>query len=264
MYAALWRVLPGPTWVRVLLCLVLLARRRRGLLPVGLPRDQPAPAVHGQHRRCGRGARQGTMERMTRVLVVDNYDSFVFTIVGYLEQLGAECEVVRNDAVSPGRRGGLRRCPRLPRPRHARGGRGVDGDDRVLRRAGPADARRVPGPPGARGRHGRDRRPGSRAAARQDLAGAPRRHRGARGCARPVHGDALPLADDRPRDPARHARRERPHRVGDHHGRPAHLAAPARRAVPPGVGAHPRRAPDARDLAASCAGCRMPSSARSV
>ena len=24
MYAALWRVLPGPTWVRVLLCLVLL------------------------------------------------------------------------------------------------------------------------------------------------------------------------------------------------------------------------------------------------
>ncbi|GIL37709.1 aminodeoxychorismate/anthranilate synthase component II [Phycicoccus sp. DTK01] len=38
---------------------------------------------------------------MTRVLVVDNYDSFVFTIVGYLEQIGAECEVVRNDAVSP-------------------------------------------------------------------------------------------------------------------------------------------------------------------
>lgn len=38
---------------------------------------------------------------MTRILVVDNYDSFVFTIVGYLQQLGAECEVVRNDAVSP-------------------------------------------------------------------------------------------------------------------------------------------------------------------
>jgi para-aminobenzoate synthetase component 2 len=36
----------------------------------------------------------------TRILVVDNYDSFVFTIVGYLQQLGAECEVVRNDAVS--------------------------------------------------------------------------------------------------------------------------------------------------------------------
>ncbi|CCH77198.1 Anthranilate synthase component 2 [Nostocoides japonicum T1-X7] len=38
---------------------------------------------------------------MTRVLVVDNYDSFVFTIVGYLEQLGASCTVVRNDAVTP-------------------------------------------------------------------------------------------------------------------------------------------------------------------
>ena len=39
--------------------------------------------------------------RMTRILVVDNYDSFVFTIVGYLQQLGAECDVVRNDAVTP-------------------------------------------------------------------------------------------------------------------------------------------------------------------
>ncbi|WP_109687467.1 aminodeoxychorismate/anthranilate synthase component II [Branchiibius hedensis] len=38
---------------------------------------------------------------MTRILVVDNYDSFVFTIVGYLQQLGAETDVVRNDAVTP-------------------------------------------------------------------------------------------------------------------------------------------------------------------
>ena len=42
-----------------------------------------------------------TMVDVTRILVVDNYDSFVFTIVGYLEQLGADCEVVRNDAVVP-------------------------------------------------------------------------------------------------------------------------------------------------------------------
>lgn len=34
-----------------------------------------------------------------RILVVDNYDSFVYTIVGYLEQLGAECVVARNDAI---------------------------------------------------------------------------------------------------------------------------------------------------------------------
>ncbi|MBO0898583.1 aminodeoxychorismate/anthranilate synthase component II [Cellulomonas sp. zg-ZUI222] len=38
---------------------------------------------------------------MTRILVVDNYDSFVYTIVGYLDQLGAKPEVVRNDAVPP-------------------------------------------------------------------------------------------------------------------------------------------------------------------
>ena len=38
---------------------------------------------------------------MSRILVVDNYDSFVFTIVGYLQQLGAETTVVRNDAVAP-------------------------------------------------------------------------------------------------------------------------------------------------------------------
>lgn len=35
------------------------------------------------------------------LLVVDNYDSFVYIIVGYLEQLGARCHVVRNDAVTP-------------------------------------------------------------------------------------------------------------------------------------------------------------------
>jgi len=37
---------------------------------------------------------------VTRILVVDNYDSFVFNLVQYLQQLGAECEVRRNDAVS--------------------------------------------------------------------------------------------------------------------------------------------------------------------
>ena len=36
---------------------------------------------------------------MTRVLVVDNYDSFVYTLNGYLQQLGADTEVVRNDAI---------------------------------------------------------------------------------------------------------------------------------------------------------------------
>ncbi|MCY7324946.1 MAG: gamma-glutamyl-gamma-aminobutyrate hydrolase family protein [Microbacteriaceae bacterium] len=35
---------------------------------------------------------------MTRVLVIDNYDSFVYTLNGYLLQLGAQTTVVRNDA----------------------------------------------------------------------------------------------------------------------------------------------------------------------
>ena len=34
-----------------------------------------------------------------RVLVVDNYDSFVYNLVQYLAQLGAECVVRRNDEV---------------------------------------------------------------------------------------------------------------------------------------------------------------------
>ncbi|KQV06706.1 anthranilate synthase component II [Leifsonia sp. Root112D2] len=35
---------------------------------------------------------------MTRVLVIDNYDSFVYTLNGYLRELGAETTVLRNDA----------------------------------------------------------------------------------------------------------------------------------------------------------------------
>jgi para-aminobenzoate synthetase component 2 len=38
---------------------------------------------------------------MTRILVVDNYDSFVYNLVQYLAQLGASVEVRRNDAVHP-------------------------------------------------------------------------------------------------------------------------------------------------------------------
>jgi para-aminobenzoate synthetase component II len=36
---------------------------------------------------------------VTNILVVDNYDSFVFNIVQYLAQLGAEVDVKRNDEV---------------------------------------------------------------------------------------------------------------------------------------------------------------------
>lgn len=41
------------------------------------------------------------MTDSAHILVVDNYDSFVYTIVGYLKTLGATVTVVRNDALDP-------------------------------------------------------------------------------------------------------------------------------------------------------------------
>lgn len=41
------------------------------------------------------------MTDSARILVIDNYDSFVYTIVGYLKTLGATVTVVRNDALDP-------------------------------------------------------------------------------------------------------------------------------------------------------------------
>jgi anthranilate synthase/aminodeoxychorismate synthase-like glutamine amidotransferase len=42
------------------------------------------------------------MSAAPRVLVVDNYDSFTYNLVQYLGELGADPEVVRNDAATPG------------------------------------------------------------------------------------------------------------------------------------------------------------------
>lgn len=39
---------------------------------------------------------------MTNILVIDNYDSFVYTLNGYLQQLGASTRVIRNDEVTAG------------------------------------------------------------------------------------------------------------------------------------------------------------------
>jgi para-aminobenzoate synthetase component II len=41
------------------------------------------------------------------ILVIDNYDSFVYNLVQYLGQLGAECEVKRNDEISVAEAGRL-------------------------------------------------------------------------------------------------------------------------------------------------------------
>ena len=70
--------------------------------PLGTPRAPRAPSTLSTLSNPSRLSAHDGSPSGPRILVVDNYDSFVFTIVGYLQQLGAECEVVRNDAVTPG------------------------------------------------------------------------------------------------------------------------------------------------------------------
>ena len=60
---------------------------------------QPSSAANDVEPRCT-GARIGYGGAM--ILVVDNYDSFTWNLVHYLMELGAEVEVVRNDAISAG------------------------------------------------------------------------------------------------------------------------------------------------------------------
>ena len=58
-------------------------------------------ARQGARRRAGdRAGREAARVAVKRVLVVDNYDSFTYNLVQYLGELGAELEVVRNDAAS--------------------------------------------------------------------------------------------------------------------------------------------------------------------
>jgi anthranilate synthase/aminodeoxychorismate synthase-like glutamine amidotransferase len=47
-----------------------------------------------------RDPRPETRDPSMKVLVLDNYDSFTYNLVQYLGELGAELDVVRNDAVS--------------------------------------------------------------------------------------------------------------------------------------------------------------------
>ena len=100
-----------------------------------------------------------------RVLVVDNYDSFVSNLVQYLGQLGVEVDVVRNDPALDNTSGhaGVLLSPGPGRPERA--GRSVELVHRSARREHPA-ARGLPRAPGDQ------RRPGH---VRQDEPGHPRR-----------------------------------------------------------------------------------------
>ena len=199
----------------------------------------------------------------TRILVVDNYDSFVWTIAGYLAQLGAECDVL------PQRRGddGATRpattascCPRArarrPRPGCARTWSGTA---------------RTPAEPmlgvclghqalgevfGGTVTHAPELMHGKTSLVHHDgtgvLDGLPSPFTATR-----YHSLAV-VADTR----ARRARGHRPHRQRGRHGAAAPRAAAVRRPVPPRVGAHPGRAPAARELARRRAATTTPSTAR--
>ena len=58
------------------------------------------PGPVGRDGTSGPPRRAGWQTGAVRVLVIDSYDSFVYNLVQYLGELGAEPTVVRNDAVS--------------------------------------------------------------------------------------------------------------------------------------------------------------------
>ena len=183
----------------------------------------------------------GTRARRARVLVIDNYDSFVYNLVQYLGELGAEPVVHRHDAVDARRA----RSPSSPTRCSCRPARvgpedaGVSNDAiRALRRRGRARARRVPRSPVHRPALRRRRRARAARDARQDVEITPRRQGRVRRRAEPVHRDPLPLARRRARHGARRARGD-----GRERGRPRDGPAPPRapdrgRAVPPRVDPH--------------------------
>ena len=217
----------------------------------GVPQQGPGGRARD---RAGHEARGVAVS--TKVLVVDNYDSFTYNLVQYLGELGAEPEVVRNDVettdellarrpdrviVSPGpctpERGGRLRRGHAPLP----GGRG-------------ADARRLPRAPVARAglrRHASSatcpctaRRPRSRTPARACSPGCPSPLQVGRYhslVVEPSLPDALVIDRDG-------------RRRGD--GGRAPRAARVRRPVPPRVGAHARREEAAGELPCRNAGSR--------
>ncbi len=76
------------------------------------------------------------------LLVIDNYDSFVYNLVQYVGELGATVEVVRNDKIDATEvaRSSVRRCFSLARTRSSACGRQLSRDYSLLRPTSRADA----------------------------------------------------------------------------------------------------------------------------
>ena len=116
------------------------------------------------------------------ILLIDNYDSFTYNLVQYLGELGAEVEVVRNDAITVDAIAALAAegHRHLARARHAERGRHLERRDPRASRGKRADPRRLPRPPVHGAGLGGDGRARAAHHARQDLADLPRRARALR------------------------------------------------------------------------------------
>ena len=137
---------------------------------------------------------------MTRVLVIDNYDSFTWNLVHLLGPLARDrsrsCATTR----SPASRLAGRRTPSCSRPAPARPNEAGICLDLIRGVARDPDLRGLPRPAGDRPGLRRRGRPGAVADARQ---GVEVEHRGEGRCSAAstaLQGDALPFARRRPRD----------------------------------------------------------------
>ena len=184
--------------------------------------------------------RDGGVRAVSRVLVIDNYDSFTYNLVDYIATAGAEVHVARNDRIDLDEAEAYGPTPRghLAGTGHAREA-GVSGA--VIERF----AGRIPILGVCLGhqvivravrRHGRSRAPRSCTAS---PTGQPRRLAALRRPPEPVRGRPLPLAGGHRADPRR-AGGDRAHADGEVMGVRHRDHSDARRAVPPGVGADAR------------------------
>src|SRR6266699_6022957 len=188
------------------------------------------------------------------ILLIDNYDSFVFNLARYVRELGEET-VARRDVVRGNRDVAPVPHHHLTGPVLAGGGGDLHGR-RAAVRADDPDPGRLPGASmhwrRVRGRHRARRATG----ARQGGADPARRARLVRGTPQPLPGGALSLARHRPRGSARRppGHRDRGRR-GDH-GRRARAPSRDRCAIPPRVRAHGARLRAAGPVPAR--GCLLP------
>ena len=178
-----------------------------------------------------------------RVLVLDNYDSFVYNLVQELGELGAEPVVFRNDAIDVAGIRAERPDAVLISPGPGRPEDGGVSLDAIAQLAGEIPLLGVCLGHQCIGQAygGRDRgRPSSDA--RQDLGDPPRREGPVRRAPQPLRGHPLPLAGGAARERARRAGGHRDLDRRRRHGAAAPLPGRRGRAVPPRVGADRVRA----------------------